>query len=240
MKKILLATVAALVAAPALAADLPRRASAPAPVYAAPVFTWSGFYVGAQVGYGWTKDKFTVVTPAATPFELAPKGVRGGLHVGYNWQTGAFVYGLEGDLEFANARDSETRQIILPVLVGSRLGTQGSVRVRLGYAFDRTLLYVTGGLAGASLKQSVRNGAAVATNSGTEYGYTVGAGVEYAFTNNLSARIEYRYTDYGSTRGRGTLLGQAINSSIKTTDSAIRVGLTYRFGGPAGPILARY
>lgn len=118
MKKILIAGALALIAAPALAADLPRRsgAVAPAPVYAAPIFTWSGFYVGAQAGYGWGKDKYGVSLPSVQNFKLSPDGVLGGVHAGYNWQSGAFVYGLEGDIEYANKRDKFSNTVFGPVL----------------------------------------------------------------------------------------------------------------------------
>ncbi len=243
MKKLLLTAAFAALSVPALAADLPRRSAAPQPVYAAPIFTWSGFYVGAQAGYVWGKDKYSVTLPAVDAFSVSPAGVVGGLHAGYNWQTGSIVLGVEGDIELANARDSLARTIDGAALVlGSRIGTQGSLRLRAGYAFDRTLLYVTGGIAGASIKESVIvSGTGVkSTNSGTEYGYTIGAGVEYAITNNISARAEYRYTDFGKSSWTGTVDGSAVAASFKTTDHAVRVGVSYRFGGSAGPVVARY
>lgn len=226
MKKILLAGAIALIAAPALAADLPRRsgAVAPAPVYAAPIFTWSGFYVGAQLGYGWGKDKANYNGTAAS---TSPDGMLGGVHVGYNWQSGAFVYGLEADLEYANLKDKKT---INAVVYSSKIGTSGSLRLRAGYAFDRTLLYVTGGLAGADITHSN----VTTKNSGVEYGWTVGAGLEHAFTQNWSARVEYRYSDFGKSKWAANV------NKADTTDHTVRVGLSYRFGGAARPVMARY
>jgi outer membrane immunogenic protein len=191
MKKILLAGALALIAAPALAADLPRRtaAVAPAPVYAAPVFTWTGFYVGAQAGYGWGKDKYSIVSaPAVAPFSTSPTGVLGGVHAGYNWQSGAFVYGLEADLEYANQKDKHSITAPAALTFSSTIGTSGSLRLRAGYAFDRTLLYVTAGLAGADIKQTVLNGAITTKTSGVEYGWTAGVGLEHAFTQNWFPR----------------------------------------------------
>lgn len=230
MKKILLAGALALIAAPALAADLPRRtaAMAPAPVYAAPIFTWSGFYVGAQAGYGWGKDKASF---GATAVSTSPDGILGGVHAGYNWQSGSFVYGLEGDIEYANQKDKKT---IADITYNSKIGTSGSLRLRAGYAFDRTLLYVTGGLAGADIKHTVLNAGATTKNSGVEYGWTVGAGLEHAFTQNWSARVEYRYSDFGTSKWAANV------NKADTTDHTVRVGLSYRFGGAARPVMARY
>ncbi|MDB5572260.1 MAG: Autotransporter outer rane beta-barrel protein [Hyphomicrobiales bacterium] len=242
MKKVLLTAAFAALSVPALAADLPRRSAAPTPVYAAPIFTWSGFYVGAQLGYAWGKDKFSVLTPVVDSFSTSPAGLLGGVHAGYNWQTGSIVLGVEADLELANARDNLARTIGGTALVlGSRIGTQGSLRLRAGYAFDRTLLYVTGGVAGASIKESVIAAGVKTSTSGTEYGYTLGAGVEYAITNNISARAEYRFTDFGKSNYAGTVGGGvgAVTANFKTTDHAVRVGVSYRFGG-MGPVVARY
>ena len=242
MKKILLAGALALIAAPALAADLPRRtaAVAPAPVYAAPVFTWTGFYVGAQAGYGWGKDKYSIVSaPAVAPFSTSPTGVLGGVHAGYNWQSGAFVYGLDADLEYANQKDKHSITAPAALTFSSTIGTSGSLRLRAGYAFDRTLLYVTAGLAGADIKQTVLNGAITTKTSGVEYGWTAGVGLEHAFTQNWSARIEYRYTDFGTSKWAGTVIVPA-TAKFDTTDQTVRVGLSYRFGGAARPVMARY
>ncbi len=228
MKKIILAGALALIAAPALAADLPRRSAAvaPAPIYAAPIFTWSGFYVGAQAGYGWGKDKWADDGETGS---FSPNGVLGGVHAGYNWQSGALVYGVEGDLEYSNQREKKT---LNDATVSSKIGPRGSLRLRAGYAFDRTLLYVTGGLAGAELKkESVFEGDTFKRSS-TEYGWTAGAGLEHAFTQNWSARVEYRYTDFGTSKFDTT--------KFDTTDQTVRVGLSYRFGGAASPVMARY
>ena len=228
MKKIILAGALALIAAPALAADLPRRSAAvaPAPAYAAPIFTWSGFYVGAQVGYGWGKDKATY---GATAVSTSPDGILGGVHAGYNWQSGAFVYGVEADLEYANQKD---KAVVGVNSYNSKIGTSGSLRLRAGYAFDRTLLYVTGGLAGADISHANLTGAV--KNSGAEYGWTLGAGLEHALTQNWSARAEYRYSDFGKSKWAAGV------NKADTTDHTVRIGLSYRFGGAARPVVARY
>lgn len=244
MKKLLLATTAALLAAPALAADLPRRSApvAPAPVYAAPVFTWAGFYVGAQVGYAWTNSDTVLFSAPGARFNTVTYGVDndgfiGGLHAGYNWQRGALVYGLEADIEFADVKSSYT---ILGFRGAGENNLRGSLRARVGYSFDRALLYVTAGLAMASVESTILVGATRFSGSDTNYGWTIGAGVEYALTNNWSTRIEYRYTDLGDYKMRVTALGTNGFSSADLTDHSVRVGVSYRFGNATSPVVARY
>lgn len=244
MKKFLLATTAVLLAAPALAADLPRRSSpvAPAPIYAAPVFTWAGCYVGAQVGYAWTNSDTVLFTAPGARFNALTYGIDndgflGGVHVGYNWQRGAFVYGLEADIELADVKSKFT---ILGNAGTGENNLRGSLRARVGYSFDRALFYVTGGLAMARVESKVLIGVTNFSASDTKYGWTVGAGVEYALTSNWSARLEYRYTDLGDYKMALAPLGAAGFSSADLTDHAVRVGISYRFGGASRPVVARY
>ncbi len=248
MKKLLLSTAAIMLAAPALAADLPRRspAVAPAPVFTQ-AFSWQGFYVGAQVGYVWGESD--VVSFSATPARVGganvdANGFVGGLHAGYNWQRGSLVYGLEADIEYAaldgSANVLEGATVLARATVESQF--RGSLRARLGVAFDRTLLYETGGLALGQVEGAFVNGANRASGSETQFGWTIGAGVEYAISNNWSARAEYRYTDLGdfNVATPTAVVTGAARSNIDTTDHSVRVGLSYRFGGPARPVVARY
>jgi outer membrane immunogenic protein len=240
MKKILLAATFLAAAAPAFAADLPSRIAAPAPApMMAPIFTWTGFYVGVQGGYAWGTSKW-LQTAGATRLgtaTLKPKGALGGAHAGYNWQSGALVYGVEVDLEGAGVKDDD-----LFVRVSNSL--RGSARLRLGFAADRALLYVTGGAAVAQWKRRAL-GATRVSATDTEIGWTVGLGMEYALSQNWSARVEYRYADFGkSSLALPANFFVANNPAsvlkVSAKDSSIRVGVSYRFGGPAGPILARY
>ena len=235
MKKVILAALLAGVSSTAaLAADLPSRKFAPAaPVYAAPMFTWSGFYVGLQAGYAW--DKLTVgnysnvlglpiLAPAAflPGYTVTRGGFIGGAHAGYNFQTGPMVFGLEGDLEGASLSGSSLR---------------ASLRGRLGFAMDRVLFYGTGGLAVASGNGGWNNGYYWNGNNGSSgrLGWTAGAGIEYAFLPNWSARIEYRYSDFGRTNDNTWLV-----PSVRRTENAVRVGVSYHFGGAAAPVVAKY
>lgn len=216
------AAASALLSSAALAADLPARVPAIAP---APVFTavnWSGLYVGAQVGYGWGRQVWR-----DAPLSFNGDGVVGGLHAGYNIQSGALVFGVEADFELSGGRVED-------VTTGfeAREQYRGSLRLRTGYAFDRALLYVTGGVAGRHSELSVQGVSA----SKTSYGWTLGAGLEYAINQNWSARAEYRYSDFGNTTY--TIATNPIRTS--STDHVVRLGLTYRFGGAVGPVVAKY
>lgn len=253
MKKLLLSTAAILVAAPALAADLPRRTAAAAPA-PAPVFTqvvsWQGLYVGAQLGYAWGEAETIYTAPPALVGVgvVETEGLIGGLHAGYNWQRGSLVYGLEADVEYANTDGSAivtlppATTVLGAVAVENQL--RGSLRARFGFAFDRALLYVTGGLAVGKIEAAFAApaGTPVASGSDWRFGWTVGAGVEYALSSNWSARLEYRYTDFGDfnlTLPTGVIAG-ATSANIDTTEHAVRVGVSYRFGGPVRPVVARY
>lgn len=257
IKKFLLSTVAlAALAGTAAAADLPSRRAPP--VYVPPpipVFTWTGFYIGGQVGYEFGKSN-ALSTRTATGGVIAgnsasPKGVIGGAHIGYLFSTqalgfgnglfgGGLVAGVEGDVDGSNYRSGYALGAINDF---TRQNIQGSVRGRLGVAVDRALFYATGGAAFGDLRNNYFNNVNGLTDSysHTRVGYTVGGGVEYAFTNNWSARVEYRYTDFGSfndTLGNST--GGAVNVRHRETDNRVQAGISYRFNGFAVPVVARY
>lgn len=207
----------------AMAADLPSRKVAPAPyVTQAPIFTWTGLYVGLQAGYAW--DRVSVDnTFAAVPLNISRDGFVGGAHVGYLYQAGPAVFGLEGDVEGTTIKNS---------------GLRASLRGRLGLAMDRTLFYVTGGGALANQNYTLFSPfTGFNTNaSATKLGWTVGAGVEYAFAPNWSARVEYRYSDFGKLN----VANFVAPANISRRENAVRVGVSYHFGGYAAPVVAKY
>lgn len=218
----------------ASAADLPSR-NAPLRQIA-PVFTWTGFYAGAQLGVGWQRDR--LVEDCVIPCGLdtatgRSTGVLGGVHAGYNWQASAFVFGMEADFELTNLRHTTIYPASAPDSFGSSIRWQGSVRARAGYAFDRLLLYVTGGVAFADIKHTYNltppPGFASESDSDLRTGWTLGAGAEYAFTNNWSARVEYRYTDFGRRTDAPAIFGGAFNNRHRETQQAVRAGVSYRF-----------
>lgn len=197
--KILTGIGALMMASGAYAADLPRRTAPVAPaVRAMPAFTWTGFYAGVNAGYG-----FGSYSGTATPGFSSPRGFVGGGQIGYNHQIGQFVAGLETDLSYSGMSDK------LANVGKERVGYIGTVRGRLGYAVDRFLPYVTGGFAYGGTELLTGAGRA----SQVQTGWVLGAGVEYAITNNLTARVEGLYVDlsdkrvYGGPAKTGTEVG---------------------------------
>ncbi|WP_243371184.1 outer membrane protein [Microvirga solisilvae] len=214
MKKILLASVALLgFAGVASAADLPARVAPQAPIIAAaPIFTWTGFYAGVNAGFAFNgSDDDGIVFGTDTIFGDSDDdgSFVGGGQIGYNYQMGSFVLGVEGDLQWA---DFGSTTYVFPtgtVTVDSD-DWFGTVRARAGVAFDRALIYATGGWAFTDNRN----------------GWVVGGGLEYAFTNNLSAKVEGLYVnlDEDDFDFAGT------NYSTGERDfGVVRAGLNYRF-----------
>lgn len=231
MNRLLLGLLAATsIASAAAAADLPSRKYAPAPVAFVPAFSWTGFYAGVQAGYGWGKAPAPWGAPATTAIfpnfqsDFNQKGGFAGGHIGYNYQINQFVIGLEGDVNasWLNGNDGGSGGHIN----GLKHKWNASIRARAGYAFDRALLYVTGGWAylDATATRLTPPNEYVST---TFSGWTVGAGLEYAITNNWTVRGEYRYTDYGKSVARFTASGYAerINPRVHT----VQLGVSYKF-----------
>ncbi len=216
-RKFLLASVGALAltGSAALAADLPSRAPPPVYLPPPPIFTWTGIYVGGQIGYAWASgnNDFTGFDPFFGPGGTFisstiggnPSGVIGGAHVGYNYQINQWVVGLEGSVDGTSL--SNTAAAFFPdgttITAQSRADIQGSIRGRLGIAWDRALIYATGGVAfgGFNTNVSIANtgflngGVPFFANgsvSSTRVGWTVGGGIDYAITNNWSVFAEYR------------------------------------------------
>jgi outer membrane immunogenic protein len=250
IRKLLLSSVAlAAIAGTAFAADLPSRRAPP--VYAPPpipVFSWTGFYIGGQVGYAFGKDNAGIV--ATGPYSTNPNGIIGGAHVGYNFSTqslpmfgGVFgsggVIGVEGDVDGSDYR----RAIALPggATANIRNNIQGSIRGRLGFAVDRALFYATGGAAFASFNTNYLTALGGDSLSSTRVGWTVGGGVEYAITNTWSLRAEYRYSDFGSFTNFAPASGFGLVRHHETENRA-QVGFSYKFDTPAvlAPVVARY
>jgi len=272
MKKILLSSVALLgLSAAAFAADLPSRRVAPAPYVAVPVFTWTGFYVGVNAGYGFSNnDRNGLGSFTAVPGSLsAPlggyagtvttdglndrdnSGFVGGGQIGYNYQIGQWVIGIEADLQYADLNKSNTNGIVVlnPGVVGF-VGAQnanfggidyfGTVRGRLGYAIDRMMIYGTGGFAygGADNNRTDGFDGFRVHNDSTRTGYALGGGIEYAFTPNLTGKIEGLYVNLERNRDNGfigvvgatpvytTAIGRSNNDS---EFGVVRAGLNYKF-----------
>lgn len=164
-------------------------------------------------------------------------GIIGGITAGYNVQIGSVVYGVEGDLSFSDVHGAKqtagTAATATPCLTPSEgcnasVNWMGTVRGRVGYAFDRVLPFVTGGLAAGGLKGSVDVGACPGcTIHGTRFGWTAGAGVEWAVTNNWSLKAEYLYASLQAPGIHG------VNAAPVTTHNyhvdVLRLGANYKF-----------
>jgi outer membrane immunogenic protein len=226
------------IAAPAFAADLPYHQAPPVEAPIVPLFTWTGLYLGGQIGYGWGTDTLTVY-PAGFGTNFTPNGVVGGAHVGYNLQMNQFVAGLEGDVEGTGIRRNYSPG---GATYNTKLPVQGSIRARFGVAFDRALLYATGGVEFAGFNTSYTGIGIFDSQSHTQAGWTIGGGIEYALTNNWSLRAEYRYTDFGHFTDT-TPIAFGFGSSVQhhETENAVRAGFSYKFDGIGGPpVAARY
>lgn len=197
--------LAAALAAPALAtsalaSDLapPARPYAKAPPAAA-AYDWSGFYAGAHVGFDWGRTRIFdngVLAESSVPMN----GAIGGLLAGINWQSGAFVYGLEADFGASALRGRGARPVATPDFVANQYNVDisGHLRGRIGYAVaPQTLLFAAGGLAVASFE--FRDAGGPDPLRSTMVGWTAGGGVDQALSRNLIGRIEYLYADYGNT-----------------------------------------
>lgn len=193
---------------PAAAADLPYKS----PAYVAPAFyDWTGFYIGANGGYLWSSD-----------FAVDAKGWVYGGQLGYNWQAGRFVFGIEGDIQGTSVSESETG---LGITVTGKIPAFATVRGRLGYAFDRILIYGTGGWAYTKNELSATNGVLTVSDSKWSSGYTFGGGVEWAAWDRWSVKAEYLYVHSGDVEL--TLAGVTAGGSYNM--NVARLGLNYRF-----------
>jgi outer membrane immunogenic protein len=197
-KSIAAAAFVALSYANALAADLPVRVQPAAPI--APAFSWTGFYLGGELGWLETSPKYTTgALLLGAPFVVTSASDKNGLTYGalggYNYQIGQLVLGLEGD--FAGWTVGTMRYTAITgdfLTAHSKWGA--SVRGRLGYAADRALLYLTGGAAFVSNETSIPLTGISIGGDGARAGWTVGAGLDYALTNNWFTGVEYRYSQF--------------------------------------------
>jgi len=208
MKRILfLATGVAMTASSAaFAADAVETIpEAPIAVEMPAVFSWSGPYIGVHGGYGWGDGE-------ALGEDRSFDGGRFGAFAGYNWQVSdGFVAGIEGDLNYDWNEDD-----IAPGF-SADTGFSGGIRARAGFAFDRALLYAAGGWTATNVSIDTP----VGDDDDTLHGWTIGAGLDYAFTDNMFGRAEYRYNDYGS--------GDVLGADVDFTQHVFQVGLGVKF-----------
>lgn len=226
-KVILAASAAVLISGTAMAADAIVY-NEPAPVVIANTFSWEGAYAGVNAGYGFGKMKDEDIS-------VKPRGFVGGIQAGYNWQINQLILGVETDIQ-ASSLESEFTISQNPYYqtLGTKIDWFGTTRARLGYTpVDRFMIYATGGVAYGKVKTYAEANSGLyyySSASDTRVGYTVGAGAEYAITNNVTLKTEYLYTDLGKLKldvsnGEQTLtIGEA-----KSAFHTVRVGLNYKF-----------
>jgi outer membrane immunogenic protein len=238
-KKTALLTTASIgvliLASGAQAADLTR------PVYKAPIapppsWTWTGFYLGGTLGGVVGHDSVTN-DPAssnnaflASPISTNSAGVIGGLEAGYNWQISQIVLGVEADVSWSSLKQSNTAVGSTDTFT-SRLDMLSTIRGRLGWAFDRTLLYGTGGVAFADLKDQLADSGFLftATPSSNLTGWTAGGGIEYAFTDHWTAKAEYLHIGFSGMRTAMDSNGTGYIFDYKDKLDIGRVGINYKF-----------
>ena len=259
MKKTMLAGVAALAVCgattTALAADLPPRAPrvfAPAPAIA-PSFSWTGFYIGAHAGWGTARKKWSQTSPvefASGPQNTATfdaDGVIGGGQIGYNWQAGMWVFGLEADFTGSDLDGSAGQTRTTNWRSFTDINWFGTATGRIGVVWDRALLYAKGGFAWADETHRIffSGGAAggvptlVSTTDNVHTGWTVGAGVEVALWDNWTGKVEYNYFDLGTDNLHFVIVPPAMGSRLASGDNwdinqrfhMVKFGLNYRWGG---------
>ncbi|MDQ0474869.1 outer membrane protein [Labrys wisconsinensis] len=227
----------------ARAADLaaaPVEPVAPIP-YA---FSWTGFYVGANIGYGFggddrvgVRNNLGVVVPNFAKFE--PDGIFGGVQAGYNYQWGNFVFGLEGDFQGAGIDDKFNGVNAGGVTWSgkSNLDWFGTIRPRAGFAWDRFLIYGTGGVAfgGIDYRVSGIDGGGNTVDmkkNDTQVGWTAGAGLEYAITDNWTAKLEYQYINFGKEKITAAVVppnGIDVSTNETVQTHTVRLGVNYKF-----------
>lgn len=258
MKKALLAGVAiAALGSAASAADLGSPRGPVEAVVAAPMFNWTGFYFGGHVGAAFSNSNSGLdILGYNFAGEIVPLRSRtsfiGGLAIGYNWQFNQVVVGLEGDLSYLGYRSSNVSAFFGgDTTYRARSDWFGTIRGRLGVAADRALFYVTGGVAFSDLKYSTIDttvapppGGAATINASrsASVGWTVGAGVEYAFTPQWTAKAEYLYASFGGGTASATAsTGVPFSFRFNRTDQHIvRLGVNYLFSTGPSAVVARY
>ena len=236
MKRALMAGVGLFALAlvqPSLAADVPTKAPAYKATATAPVFNWTGFYVGAQAGYGWGKSEHFDL--AFSYGDLSISGAAFGGTMGLNWQVAQlWLVGVETDFSWSNIRGDENDLVFCSCITD--VNWFGTARVRAGVVNGPSLFYVTGGVAYAKI-YAYSN----IPDNGTvrRAGWTAGAGLEHFFAPNWSAKLEYLYADFGQFTYDNIPAGD--DYSATTQLHLVRLGVNYRFAtGKAPAVIARY
>jgi outer membrane immunogenic protein len=247
MKKLALAAAAisALFTGTASAADLAARPYTKAPPMVAAMYDWSGFYVGVNGGWGTSRNCWTNTAVGGVPFPPATEGCHDsdggtvGGQVGYRWQAGSWVFGLEAQGNWADFQGSNVSLLGAPLVNRSRIDAFGLFTGQIGYAANNVLFYVKGGAAVTDNRyEGLLFGTVLDRAEDTRWGGTVGVGLEYGFAPNWSFGVEYNHLFMGTNNYAFNFLGaNTRNDDIKQDADLVTARINYRFGGPA---VARY
>ncbi|MFN3659320.1 MAG: outer membrane protein [Pseudolabrys sp.] len=232
LKSTVLTALVVLASTAAYAADIPVRQAMPAkavPV-APPVFTWTGFYAGVNAGWGWSDGDGTLITGGATvPLSGSGNGFLGGVQIGYNWQTGPLVFGIETDFQGSTGSGDLNGSGGGVTVSSGDLKTPwfGTIRGRLGYAWDRWMVYLTGGGAYSRVTwDGTLSTTGPFSSSATGWSWTLGGGVETMLWDRWSVKLEYLYV---ATPDSFPTPPGTTDMSGDTHTNIIRAGLNYHF-----------
>jgi outer membrane immunogenic protein len=250
MKYLLLAAtgvVALGLTGPAGAADLPvAPAKAPPPVIV-PIYNWSGFYIGANGGWGESRNCWSFISVAGTTVRDGCSSGSGGVfggQIGYRWQMGQFVYGFEGQGDWANLKSWHVSTINPAFSTGTTVNSFGLITGQLGFAADAALFYLKGGAAVVGDHYDIianPSGASLGVASGTRWGGALGVGFEYGFAPNWSVGIEYDRLFMGDANNSFSVANPIVANGLNRIGQdvdLVTIRFNYRFGG--GPVVARY
>jgi outer membrane immunogenic protein len=233
MKKSILSLVALIAfSGIAVAADMPVKGVAPA---YAPVVNWTGFYLGGHIGGAWSNTNATDPTgatfaPLGAGIDVNGSGFAGGGQLGYNWQTGSFVFGVQADMTWTGINASANDPFAPGLALNNKSDWLGTVTGRIGYAWNNVLFYGKGGAAWVHNNYSAVGLGFNATGSDTRTGWSLGTGLEYAFSPNWSTFIEYDYIGLGT---RTVTLTDPVfgpfQAGLKQNVQLVKLGVNYKF-----------
>jgi outer membrane immunogenic protein len=240
MKPIIIVVIALLASVSrVMAADMPvpQAAPVPPPTYFPAYYNWTGVYLGANGGYGFGQSRWSVAGVSSGNFST--NGFLAGGTLGVNYQTGPYLVGFESDIDWSNVQGNTSAATCaaLGAAAGATCQTKstwlGTARARVGYAFDRLLVFGSGGAAFGGLTPSLNPGGVVFSPT-PQLGWTAGAGVEYAFTDAISAKVEYLFVNLGTVacpvNATLTGCGPFTSHSFSFSENLVRAGVNYRFG----------
>jgi len=260
-----IAVAASALATAASAADLPAPGAGPAyypPTYRPVIYDWTGIYGGLHLGAGALDDQVTTTTttllqPAGTVTKLSPFSVVSGAQAGFNVEFAPFVVGAEGTFTWSNISGTQVTPSLLPTISEQSISTPrwyATATGKIGFAANDFLFYAKGGAAWTNVNYTqapaIGGGQTSQTITDTRSGYTVGGGVEFGMTENLSARVEYDFLDFGTknynfsnlsvTPVGGVATPLVLPVSIRSSTSLITAGVNYRFNwGGGGTLVTR-